>query len=78
MAASGLKWVSRGKSSTESLHSWLKKSSLAARREGDGMNMALLKHLPMKLDSLILGGALREGCRVVRVCEGAGSTSTQS
>lgn len=42
------------------------------------MNTALLNHLPMKLDSLILRGELREGCRVVRVCEGAGSTSTQS
>lgn len=37
-----------------------KKSSLAARRKGVGMNAALLRHLSMKLDSLILRRALKK------------------
>lgn len=40
-----------------------RKASLAAGRKGGGMNAALLKRLPMKLDSLILRRALRKGAQ---------------
>lgn len=36
------------------------KASPAAKRKGGGMNAALLKNLPMKLDSVILKRALRK------------------
>lgn len=39
---------------------WLEKASLAAGRKGGGLNAALLKHVPMKLESLSLRRALRK------------------